>query len=290
MLPVLALAILLATALPAAADGGKVLLVNGRDTESATTLHTAIPVNATGTVHLVFRVAAWPGPDATAARAVVRMVLSDGVEAFPHEAPSAATFVQGQPGEFAIDVPLDGVANLGSGAFRVHAQLLDANGQVLFSSKFLVRLADTSFLTVEGVLVASLSLVLAYGVWHLVRDVLTLLGFIPNRKKDGKKEGMADQPGKAPDPRPAGFLQALHEAPSVLRIAGIALSLAVITVMWGHALGLVPLGQETLDALIGKAENALLLAGIGYAALVGAQAWRLRRRSAQEPAPSPKDS
>lgn len=278
------LALLLALALPAAADGGKVLLLDGHDTAQATTLDTAIPVNATGSLHLEFRVAAWPGADATASRAVVGLVLGDDVEVPVREAPTSATFHQGQFGSFAVDVPLDGLGHLGSGAFNVHAALLDANGQVLFSETFLVKVADASFLTVEGVLTASLSLALSYGLWRLVRDVLALLGFLPSREKEGK----AKDP--APAARPAGFLQALREAPSILRVAGIALSIATITVMWGHLLGLVPLGQETLDALVGKAENALLVAGVGYAALVGAHAWRLRRRARQGLAASPDDA
>jgi hypothetical protein len=282
LLPVLALAILLLVP-PAAAETA--LRLNGQATAEATTLDSAVPVAADGSLDLEFRAFPWTDPDATAARVRVSLLLGDDTEVEVRSAPTTATFVQGQDKVFATEVPLDGLGHLGSGAFRIKVELLDANGQVLFASAFLVKVVGASFLTAEGVLVTSLSLVLAYGVWHLIKDVLTLLGYLPSRRK---KDGQAE--AGPPAPRPAGFLQALREAPSALRIAGIALSLAVITVMWGHALGLVPLGQETLDALIGKAENALLVAGVGYAALVGAQAWRLRRQSAQEPTPSPEDS
>lgn len=288
LLALLALASLLAVALPVAGEGGKILLLNGYPTEEAQQLDKAIAVNATGNLTLEFRVSAWPGPDATAARARVGILLADDVEVEVRSAPTTAAFRQGEASALKVEVPLDGLSHLGSGAFWVHASLLDATGQELFSETFLVKVADASFLTVEGVLTASLSLVLAYGVWRLVRDVLTLLGFIPTAKKKQKAGQDADR-AKA-EARPSTFLQALRESPSILRIAGLALSLAVITVMWSHALGLVPLGQDLIDAFVGKAENALLVGGIGYAAFVGVQGWRLRRRASADAAAPLKDS
>jgi hypothetical protein len=255
----LALGLLALAAVPGAeAQGNEYqLVVNGQPTAEAARPDDAVlidpdeavAVNVTGS-----------GPaDAT---------VTVSIRLFGYERELGRSSVDMSSGRATTNVTLVGLDRLGAGLFWVEVRLAGEN--LDFEQAFLVRVENGPLVTVQGVVLAVASIVVAYGVWRLVTNATDLFLLWANRpeRPDGEP---APAPGATaetvPEPPPSGVREAVlqaSEAPVVawtLTSFGVALTAA----SWFQFFGLAPLDAGLLVTALEYGAGLFTLGVIAYA-------------------------
>ncbi|HUR69540.1 MAG TPA: hypothetical protein VM370_09870 [Candidatus Thermoplasmatota archaeon] len=248
----------------------------------------AIPVDPTAPLALSIRVSPTDGTTWTLREIDVALLLggpgSRATPAMERSLPSDSVVPPGWSVVVNRTADLGALRRVGAGTFLMEARVVGADGALLHAQPFFVRVAASAaaLLTLQGALLAALTLAAGYGLWQILRDLKEIRDARERHRR--RERARPDVVGAAE----AGVKRALakgggglaravdvydamgeeEKGVGVLKWSATGLGLGGVALSWLQFLGYVALDLSRLLAVALAAGGAFLLLALLARALV----------------------